>query len=182
MLIVHLRQYPEAVLKGLEIIQKSTQTFIQAAIETGIDGIFYAIQHAQSHLLTSEEFKSYSLPSDLELLRAASPLWCNMVHLHGLNVLFEEVASLPTQILNWHDRETSWSLGQGLGKFAGTVCGGLRRETVILGSHEDVLSECKDAIQQTHGKRFILGTGCVVPITAPYGNIMTVRKSVESSL
>ena len=178
-LIVQMRQYPEAVAKGLETIAKSTRQFIEAAIGTGIDGIFYAIQHAQSHLLTSEEYIRFSTASDLSLLQSARDLWCNMVHLHGTNILFDQAVDLPTHILNWHDRETAWSLANGLSQFKGIVCGGLKRETVVLGTRPNIQREIDDALQQTNGKRFILGTGCVVPITAPYGNLMAVRQSVE---
>jgi len=50
------------------------------------------------------------------------------------------------------------------------LCGGLRRETMVYGSAEDVHAEAMDAIQQTGGQRLMLGTGCVVPIIAPHGN------------
>jgi uroporphyrinogen decarboxylase len=178
-LILHLRQYPDAVKKGLETIAESTHLFIEAAIETGIDGIFYAIQHAQSHLLTAEEYMEFSKPHDSSLLTKVNDLWCNMIHLHGENIFFEQAASLSAQILNWHDRETDWSLASGLEKFKGAVCGGLKRETVVLGNRDEIIGECEDSFLQTQRRRFILGTGCVVPITAPYGNIMAVRKSVK---
>jgi uroporphyrinogen decarboxylase len=178
-LIVHLRQYPDTVIKGLDTLTTSTKLFIEAALETGIDGIFYAIQHAQSHLLTSEEYMNFSKPHDLSLLSGVKDLWCNMIHLHGVNLFFDQVADLPVQILNWHDRETDWSLGDGQANFAGVVCGGLRRETVVLGNRDAIIDECDDAFRQTQRRRFILGTGCVAPISAPYGNIMTARNSVE---
>ena len=179
-LLIHLRQFPEAVMKGLEVISKSTSLFISAAMEAGIDGIFYAVQHAQSHLFSSSEFSQFSIPHDQKLLNEADDLWCNMIHLHGTNILFEDVASLPASILNWHDRETDWSLSRGQKQFPGVVCGGPKRETVALGKPKDIKEAVADAMDQTLGKRFILGTGCVVPITAPYGNIMTVRNSVEA--
>jgi uroporphyrinogen decarboxylase len=179
-LIVHLRKYPDAVMKGLEIIAESTKRFIAAAAETGIDGIFYAIQHAQSQLLTEEEFSKFSFPHDALLLNSSRDLQFNMVHLHGSNVMFDQVSGLPMSILNWHDRETAWSLSEGQKRFPGVVCGGLKRETVVLGNQTEVLAEIEDSRQQTSDKRFILGTGCVVPITAPYGNIMAVRQSVEN--
>jgi uroporphyrinogen decarboxylase len=178
-LLVHLRQYPDAVMKGLETIAKSTHKFIDAASDTGIDGIFYAIQHAQSQLLTSSEFETFSLTFDTDLLRGAKDLWCNMIHLHGTNIMFDQVADLPAHILNWHDRETVWSLADGQKRFKEAVCGGLKRETVVLRDQQAIQQECEDALQQTKGNRFILGTGCVVPITAPFGNLMAVRKSME---
>lgn len=178
-LIVHLRTYPGSVMKGLEIIAESTKRFIAAAMDTGIDGIFYAIQHAQSQLLTVEEFLQFSLPFDAALLDFSRSLQFNMVHMHGINVFFDPITSLPMNILNWHDRETLLTLSKGQELFRGAVCGGLRRETVVLGTPAEVSSEIEDAREQTAGRRFILGTGCVVPIHAPYGNIMTVRQSVE---
>jgi len=39
--------------------------------------------------------------------------------------------------------------------------------------------EAKDAIKQTQGRRFILGTGCVVPVTASHENYTAVRKIIE---
>ena len=38
-----------------------------------------------------------------------------------------------------------------------------------------------DAIRQTGGRRLLLGTGCVVPVIAPHGNILAARQSVEAS-
>jgi uroporphyrinogen decarboxylase len=178
-LLVHIRQYPDAVLKGLETIAISTSSFIDAALGSGIDGIFYAIQHAQSHLLTTNEFVKFSLPFDTKALDQVKSLWCNMIHLHGTNIMFDTIVELPAQILNWHDRETDWSLAKGLERVKVAVCGGLKRETVVLGPKDEIINECNDAFQQSKQNRFILGTGCVVPITAPYGNMMAVRKSVE---
>ena len=57
-LLAHLREEPEAVMKGLDTIAKTTSKFIEAAREIGIDGIFYAIQHAQADLLELNEYKT----------------------------------------------------------------------------------------------------------------------------
>jgi uroporphyrinogen decarboxylase len=42
----------------------------------------------------------------------------------------------------------------------------------------DLLEEAKDALSATGGRGMVLGTGCVVPITAPHGNIRIVRDAV----
>ncbi len=52
---------------------------------------------------------------------------------------------------------------------------------MVLGTPERVYQEAKNAIDQTAGKRFILGTGCVIPITTPFGNIFAARRAVEHS-
>ena len=181
-LITHIRKYPEAVLKGLETIAQSTQRFVEATLETGIDGVFYAIQHAQASLLTLDEYKTFGIPYDHQTLEPASDLWCNLLHLHGSDVYFEIVSEFSFQIVNWHDRDTPPSLAEAQQMFEGTVCGGLGRDTLVYREQAEVRSEARDAIAQTKGQRLILSTGCVVPIIASHGNIMTARKSVDSPL
>lgn len=180
LLLVHLRQYPDAVRKGLETITQTTLDFIREAKNTGIDGLFYAVQHAQYGLLSEDEFREFSRPYDLEILAAARPLWLNMLHLHGQNVMFDLLSSYPVQVINWHDRSTQPDLAEGLRRFPGVVCGGLRRiESMLLGTPASIQAEAADAMRQTGGERFILGTGCVVPTHAPFGNLMAARNAVE---
>jgi len=178
-LIAHIRKYPEAVLKGLEAIATSTQRFVEAALDTGIDGIFYAVQQAQASLLTLDEYKAFGFPFDHKSLEPANDLWCNMLHLHGSDVYFEIVSEFQFQIVNWHDRDTPPSLVEAQQAFAGIVCGGLGRDTLVYREQAEVREEAQDAIAQTNGQRLILSTGCVVPVIASHGNIMAARKSVE---
>ncbi|MCA2002127.1 MAG: uroporphyrinogen decarboxylase [Chloroflexi bacterium] len=180
-LFAHLRDYPEAVMKGLNVIAKTTARFIAAARETGIDGIFYAIQHAQAEVMDLNDYKTFALPYDQQTLEAAEGLWCNMLHLHGKGVFFSLLRLFDFQIVNWHDRETYPSLAEAQTLFKGTLCGGLRQNTLVLGYPAQVREEADDALRQTNGQRFILGTGCVVPITAAHGNLMAAIKSARGA-
>jgi uroporphyrinogen decarboxylase len=178
-LIAHLRLYPEAVMKGLATIAETTRRFVEVCLATGIDGVFYAIQHAQASLLTLDEYKTFGLPHDQKSLEPAQELWCNLLHLHGHGVYFSILDSLKFPIVNWHDRETYPSLSEAKNLFKGVMCGGMRQDTLVYENQDEVRKEAADAIQQTNGKRFILGTGCVVPVIASHGNILAARKSVE---
>jgi uroporphyrinogen decarboxylase len=178
-LLAHLRLYPEAVIKGLGAIAETTRRFVEACLETGIDGVFYAIQHAQASLLSLEEYRTFALPPDQKALEPAQGLWCNLLHLHGHDVYFSLLDSLTFQIVNWHDRETPPSLQAAQDRFPGVVCGGMRQDTLVYRSRSEVRAEAADAIRQTGGRRFILGTGCVVPIIASHGNLRAARESVE---
>jgi uroporphyrinogen decarboxylase len=180
-LIYHLREHSEQLQKGLEIITESTKRFVQALIEYArVDGIFYAVQHAQASLLTPDEYELYCRADDLAILEAAKPGWLNVLHLHGDDVYFDLLADYPVQVVNWHDQETPPDLAGGLEKFPGAVCGGLRQEeTVNLGTREQVRTEARAAIEATGGVRFILGTGCVALTTTPHGNLIAARQVVE---
>jgi len=180
-LLAHIRMRPDWVGRGMEIILESTRRFIRAARAAGlIDGIFYAVQHAQASLLSKDEFIEFGRSYDLQVLESARMLWLNILHAHGENIYFNNVADYPVHMINWHDRDTPPSLAEALPRTRAMLCGGLRRETMVYGIAEDVHAEAIDAFDQTRGgQRLMLGTGCVVPIIAPHGNLLAARMSVE---
>ena len=179
---VHLRRDPDGIRAGLEAITETTVRFVRAALDTGIAGVFYALQHARYGVLSEEEYVSFGRPYDLRVLEAAQDLWLNVLHLHGDDVMFGLVQDYPVQVMNWHDRQTWPSLAEAQRRFHGTVCGGLQRwEVVVRGTPDRIIEQAADAAEQTGGSRFILGTGCVTPIIAPVSNIIAVRKAVGPS-
>jgi uroporphyrinogen decarboxylase len=178
-LVAHLREHPEAVQAGLATITETTVRFIEAARKQGISGIFLAVQHASYEHLTEAEYREFGLASDRRLLEATDGLWLNVLHLHGNRVMFDLLADYPVQVVNWHDRETPPTLAEGQQWVQGAVLGGLRQwETMELGTPADVRSEAQDALEQTGCRGFILGTGCVTPITAPWANLRAARDAV----
>jgi uroporphyrinogen decarboxylase len=180
-LLSHIRLHPGAVLMGLTTIMETTRRFVEASLATGVDGIFYAVQHAQASLLGLEEYRMFGLPFDQQVLAPAREAWCNMLHLHGRDIYFELAAEYPVQMVNWHDRETAPSLTAGISRFHGAVCGGLRQDSLVFGNAVKVRQEALSALAQTSGSKHILSTGCVVPVIAPYGNILAARRSVDPS-
>jgi uroporphyrinogen decarboxylase len=182
-LLVHMRQYPDALHEGLKIITETTYKFIEQIAVIGIDGVFYSIQHAQHNLLTVPEFESFQKAYDMKVLEAAKKLWLNVGHIHGENLMFDKVVDYPFAVLNWHDRATGPTLAEGQKMFKGVVCGGLRQwETMAFGNARKVKEESLDAIHQTNGNKFILGTGCVSPITTPHGNFMAASQTAKTAI
>jgi uroporphyrinogen decarboxylase len=179
-LLADIRQHPDAVKAGLTTITESIVRFIEALKPTGAAGIFLALQHATYNLLTEAEYREFCRPLDLQILEATEGMWFNLVHLHGVNVMFDMVADYPVQVINWHDVETPPSLGEAMARTNKALCGGLRQwETMVQGTPEAIQLEARAAFEATGKERFILGTGCVTPITAPTCNLFTTRKVVE---
>lgn len=175
-----IRQHPEAVKAGLATLTETIIRFIEALKPTGAAGIFLAVQHASYNLLTEAEYREFGYDLDLEILEATEGMWFNLIHLHGVNVMFDLAAEYPAQVVNWHDVETPPSLAEAKERTEMALCGGIRQwETMLRGTPEQVMAEAQIALQATGGRRFILGTGCVTPITAPTSNIAAARKAVE---
>lgn len=178
-MLSHMRSQPELFRQGQETILESTLRFIEAAKKIGIDGIFYAIQHARYPLLSQDEYEKWGRPYDHQILNAVQDCWLNMVHLHSTDVMFDLVAEYPVQLLNWHDRETGIQLADGLPQIKGAASGGIDHWTLHQESPENTRAEAKDAIEQTNGRRLLLGTGCVAMTTTPLRNIRALRESVD---
>ena len=178
-LLAHLRRFPDALERGLKTIAESTRQFIAAAAETGIDGVFYAVQHAQAGLLSRDEFARFSQSADMAMLREAGSLWCNILHVHGQDVYLDLCADYPAHVLNWHDRESGPSLAEARAHWAGVVCGGIGRTTLVYRPASAVAGEAREAMAETRGRGFLLSTGCVAPIITPLGNLHAVRQVVE---
>ena len=179
-LVDQIHSHPDFLLQGLGIITGSILRFIQTCKKCQPDGFFYAMQYAQSDFVTQEEFQRFFRPFDMEILSAIKEYWLNIGHLHGEHVLFEEIKNYSFPILNWHDRQTPPDLSTAKNIYPGVVCGGLRQwDTLVYGDPGRVKQEAEEAIKTTDGKRFILSTGCVTPVIAPFGNILAARKAVE---
>jgi uroporphyrinogen decarboxylase len=177
---IHLRQNPKELHAGLSRIMENTKAFITECISLGIDGIFFAIQHAQASILGKSELDEFVMLYNQELLDYVNKLWLNVIHIHGKDIYFDKIATLPAAVINWHDQETTPSLPEGKSISQRAVCGGLRQwETLAYGTPDRIATESVNAIRSTTGEKFILGTGCVLPIITPRGNILATRNSVE---
>ncbi|KAA3648830.1 MAG: uroporphyrinogen decarboxylase [Chloroflexi bacterium] len=183
MLLVHMRKYPDALHAALRTITQTTQDFIKEIVPTGIAGLFFATQHAQYGVLSGDEYTEFGRPYDLQVLETTQDLWLNLLHLHGEDVMFDNFVDYPISVINWHDQDTAPSLVEAKELFSGALCGGWQRqEDIVLGTPHQIQEQAKAAIEATKGERFILGTGCVTPITAPHGNLIAARQAAFSPL
>jgi uroporphyrinogen decarboxylase len=177
--LTHMRGHPDAFHKGLETITRSILRTIRAAKKRDISGIFYAVQHARYNLLSPSEYQTFGRPYDEQILAAVSDLWLNMVHIHGeKDIMFDLVADYPVQVANWHDRDTGFPLSEGLEEFSGAVCGGVSRWSLLQDSPDEALREAQNALDQTGGRRHMLGVGCVIMTNTPIRNIRGLREFV----
>jgi uroporphyrinogen decarboxylase len=177
----HLRREPALFHQGLNTITESTLRFIEAAKATGISGIYYAVQYARYPMMNSSEFAEFGREYDLKILEAVGDLWLNMTHIHSDQIMFDQVADYPVEIVNWHDRETGFSIAEGLDQISGAASGGVDQWSIHGESPSFALTEAADAVAQTNGRRLVLGTGCVIMTTTPLRNIRALREFAENS-
>jgi len=174
-LLLHMRQNAGQVHHALETIADTTLRFIHEAKSQGIAGIYYAVQHANYLSMSEAEYQVFGKPYDLQILNAAADLWLNILHIHGPHAMFGMVADYPVQVVNWHDRESPPSLEAGLRRIKGAASGGVDRDALHADDPTRALEQARQAFAQTGGRRWILGTGCVMLVTTPHGNVRKLR-------
>jgi len=177
-----LRSAPDAVGAALEVITQTTARYAETALQAGADGIFFATQAASPETFTLDEARRFDAPGArriLESVRARSTF--TLLHIHGRDIYFDELAPLPAHAVNWHDRLTRPTLAEALARRAsGAVAGGLSEgQTLRRGPHEAIAAEVRDAIEQTRGVGLILAPGCGVPLDAPEANLAAAVEAVK---
>jgi len=181
LLLQSLRTSPESLLAGLEAITETMIQYVAACFEAGAEGIFFATQMATPARLSLAEHQKFAEPFDLRLLKAVSQRsFFTLLHIHGENILFQELTHYPVQAINWHDRKTWPSLGQAKEIFSGAVVGGLEEwGTLRTGPVSSIKEQVQEAISQTQGKRLIVAPGCGLPIDTPEEFLLAARAAVE---
>ncbi len=167
---------------GLERMADDVVAFGLACIEAGADGFFFAIQLASPEAMPEDLYRLLGVPYDLRVLDRLDDTegaWLTMFHLHGTRPLFNLANEYSVDAVNWHDRETTPSLTEALGRTQRALAAGINRSGAIAdGAPEAVTAEVRDAVAQTNGRRLIVTPGCVVPWTAPPENLRAARAAV----
>lgn len=177
-----LRQYPELFKEGLQIIAETNTRFALESLKAGAHGIFFATHGASRRLLSEAEHETFGEPYDRMILEAVrSEAQLIIVHAHGQEIMFDPLASYPTDGLNWHDRLTPPTLQEAQDRFPGLLVGGVNEwQTLMKGPISAIQAEIQDAITQTGGRRYVVGPGCVLPVTVPEQHLQAARAAVET--
>ncbi|MDP6632728.1 MAG: uroporphyrinogen decarboxylase family protein [Dehalococcoidales bacterium] len=177
--LAHLRRAPEKLERALKAMTETCADFVKASIAEGADGIFMSTSAAGYEVMSVAEHDRFCRPCDLEILEAAGQGWFNMLHVHGQQPMFAELADYPVQVINWHDRSAGPGLKDALGLFKGALAGGVEQyQTLQFETPREVTAQVHDAVRQTRGRRLIVSAGCTYPITVPEGNILAVRRAL----
>jgi len=153
---------PGRVTAALEAIAATTRAFASEAIALGCAGVFFAVQDAVPSVGV-DRYAELGRRYDLAVLDGAAGGWCNAVHLHGEEVLFDAVADYPVHVLNWHIGETEPSIAAY--RAAGgskAVLGGLRRSNLTRADFAGLAEDIAAAAAADGARGVIFAPGCVI--------------------
>ncbi|CCF84654.1 uroporphyrinogen decarboxylase family protein [Nitrolancea hollandica] len=178
--IDHLRERPDIVHEALRVITGVTREVVAASLHSGASGIFFATQCARHDLLSSGEFQEFGARYDLPVIEAAEGSRFTLLHIHGFEIMFDELSRYPVHALNWHDRRASPSLTEGRAASGKCVAGGIDDQAIVISSATEAAGQAKDALTATGGWRVMLAPGCVIPVATPLENIAAIVQTTRA--
>lgn len=176
-----LRRRADLFEEGLAIIAEATLGFARACLRAGANGLFFATQCASYRMLSEAEHWRFGVAYDRRVLDGVGgEATFTLLHLHGSDVMFDQVLDYPANMVNWHDRRCELDLAGGMRRFGGMLAGGLNEATTLpQGPIEAIRNEVRNAIAQTGGRRLMIAPGCVVPIATPESHYRAVIDAVN---
>ena len=120
-----------------------------ATLERGASGIFFATQCATTDLMSVAEYEEFGARYDRQVLEAAGASRFTMLHIHGENIMFNELMTYPVHAINWHDRRTPPTLAEGERRSGMCVIGGIHEHDIATMTPADAAAQARDAVAAT---------------------------------
>jgi uroporphyrinogen decarboxylase len=158
------------VTAGLRTITGNTVRLIRALADTGIDGVFLAVQNARAEAFTAAAYAGFGLPGDRASLEAARELPFNILHLHGDGVhhaLFQDRLPALLHLEASPGNPAPEALLAGGGLATGPSPWG----AISTGSATEAFAEAEALLARLKGPGFVLAPDCTLPLSTPAANI-----------
>ncbi len=179
-----MHEAPADLHLALASVTKTLGDYAVACIEeAGADGIFFATVEWATHDTVSEaEYCEFGRPYDLQVLARVQQASFNVLHDCRENNMLDLLLDYPVHALNWADTSPgNPTLEQVQVMTDKAVMGGVNRDTTLSkGTPEQVMAEVRAAVQQTDGRRFLLGPNCSVLPGTPDANYRAIREALGS--
>jgi uroporphyrinogen decarboxylase len=182
----HIRENPEPVIKGMEIVTESLMTFVKACIRLGVDGFYHSTQGGETHRLADRAlFDALVRPHDLAVMKEAERSCIfNILHVCDYVGEYEDlerfrdypghVVSCPLKVGG-----RPLPLSEAYRLFNRPAMGGLdRRGVLATGSDAQIRAEV-EATLRAAPERFMLGADCTVPAETPWENLRTATEAAH---
>ena len=179
----HIREHPEELHQGLQIITETTARFVKHVADRGADGLFFASQAVDPNYITPEEHAEFAKRYDLQVLEATSgKTWFDIFHLHGREISFDQVLDYPVHAFNYHDRDYGPSLSDMRKRTDKCLLGGISPGGAIAtGTPEEVRGKSKTPGVSSTGGALIITPGEVVNPRSKPENVDRLRTAIEAT-
>ncbi len=176
----HIKEAPDKVKRGMEIITESLMTFVKSCVGLGIDGFYTSTQGGESHRFSDPVyFNTCIKPYDLLLMEEINrSCGFNILHICDFRGKYDTLSPF----LDYPGHVVSY--GKELGgkessakeiyrMFERPVMGGMDRKGIVAtGSEAEIRAQVLEVLKEAPEK-FMLGADCTLPDNVNWDNIRT---------
>lgn len=153
--------YGADIHAALEKIAMTTCKLVERVINMGADGVFLASQMSSFAVSDEHFYAEYGVPYDKKVLNASKG-WCNILHVHGEDIMFDLLKDYPVQIFNWHAWQSLPTVEEATLFTGKTLLGGIERTNITKHHKNQLRHEIYETLKVTGGRHLILAPGCVI--------------------
>lgn len=178
-LAAHLRENPDAVRAGLEIMTENVLTLARGCRQVGVDGFYISSQGGEAFRFPGIEiFQHFIKPTDLAVWDELQSCAFNILHICDYAGPYADL----TPFLDYGGHVVNCSLKVGdqtfspkdvAELFGRPFMGGLERLGVIATGSSDAIRQAAAGVLAEAPDRFILAADCTIPSATPWENVKT---------
>jgi hypothetical protein len=173
----HLKENPEAVKKGLEIMTENVLALVRGCKRVGIDGFYASSQGGEAFRFQGTEFFRETIkPTDLAVWDEIGSCTFNVLHVcdyEGGYDDFTPFLDYPGHIVNASLKlgDRTMSTKEISRMFGRPFMGGMERKGVIATGSPEEVRRTVEGILTEAPERFILAADCTVPGDTSWDNL-----------
>lgn len=172
-----LKENPDAVKKGLEIMTENVLHLVRGCKRAGVDGFYASSQGGEAFRFKGTDiFQKYIKPTDLAVWDEIRSCPFNILHVCDHKGGYEDLTPFlhyPGQVVNCSPKlgDRTLTLQEVSQIFGRPFMGGMERIGVIAtGSLEEISQAVENVLAQAP-ERFILAADCTVPSDTPWDHL-----------
>jgi uroporphyrinogen decarboxylase len=180
-----IKENPEAVKKGIEIVAESLMIFVKECIKLGVDGFYASTQGGEAGRFTGTTlFEDCVKPYDLYIMNEInSACQFNILHVCDYDGKYDDLSPFtdyPGQVVN-----VSQALGDGTinpqdvsDMFRRPFMGGINKRGRIVDGSSAEIEATVNSLLKNSSQKFIMGADCTLPGDINWENI---RKAISTA-
>jgi len=175
----HLKENPDAVKKGLEIMTENVLKLVKGCKRVGVDGFYASTQGGESFRFQDKTFfTKYIKPTDLAVWDELQACTFNILHVCDYKGGYDNLTPFldyPGHVVNSSLKlgDTHLTPSEISQMFKRPFMGGMERTGIIATGDKDAIQKETIKVLDQKSDRFILAADCTVPSETPWENLKT---------
>jgi len=183
----HIKEDPQAVNKGMQIITDSLMLFVKGCIKLGVDGFYHSTQGGEAHRFQDQSlFDECIRPYDLAVMDEINARCLfNILHICDYTGVYRDLTpylDYPGHVVNTSLQleDRTMSPREVAELFSRPFMGGLDRLGILVHGTKEAIRSAVRLVAAEAPDQFILGADCTVPGDIDWENLRIAIETAHS--